>query len=61
VISWRLRKALQEVGAKLGMVCILLFVGFPILWIVLTAFKYHRDARSASFFFTPTLQTLRRI
>ncbi len=54
--SSRLRKVVGEVVNKLGMLGILLFVGFPILWVVMTAFKYHKDARSASFFFTPTLQ-----
>lgn len=56
MISWRLRKIMEEAGVRVGMVSILIFIGFPILWILLTAFKYERDAFSTRLFFVPTLQ-----
>lgn len=61
MIPGRARKTVQEIGVKLGMVCILIFVGFPILWIVLTAFKLPRDVYSASLLFKPTLQNFAHI
>ena len=59
--SVKLRKTASAVGVRLGMVGILIFVGFPILWIVLTAFKLPKDVYSASFFFKPTLQNFAHI
>jgi multiple sugar transport system permease protein len=37
------------------MVSILVFFGFPILWILLTSFKYQKDAYSRNILFQPTL------
>lgn len=51
-----LRKKLGKAGVAAGMLSIVLFFGFPILWIVLTAFKHLSDAYSSKILFTPTLQ-----
>lgn len=55
LISWRLTRAGEQLGIKLGMVGILIFVGFPILWILLTSLKYQRDAFSRNLLFEPTI------
>ena len=47
----RLFSALRIVGVLL----IFYFVTFPIIWLVLTAFKNNRDAYSTKIFFEPTL------
>jgi multiple sugar transport system permease protein len=57
----RFNKAVQEAGVRLGMVCILVFVGFPILWVLLTAFKSQKDAFSSKLLFVPTLQNFQHI
>lgn len=46
---------------KIALLLILLFVVFPIFWIILTAFKNSTDAYSTSLFFTPTLDNFRTI
>jgi multiple sugar transport system permease protein len=52
----QLRKLAPAVGIKLGMISLLVFIGFPILWILLTSFKFPRDVYSSRLFFVPTLQ-----
>jgi multiple sugar transport system permease protein len=54
-ISRKLSKVAEKTGILLGMISVLIFVGFPILWILLTAFKHQKDAYSARLLFVPTL------
>lgn len=49
------RKNINRILHTLGVLFILFFVLFPILWIALTAFKTRRDAFTTKIFFTPTL------
>jgi len=53
-IPRKLKQTIEKVGVLLGMIGILIFVGFPILWVMMTAFKHHRDAYSAKLLFVPT-------
>ena len=49
------RKRVLSLLHTLGVLFILYFVLFPILWIAMTAFKTSRDAFSTKVIFTPTL------
>lgn len=46
---------------KFALILVALFVMFPIVWIVLTAFKNSIDAYSTSILFTPTLENFKVI
>lgn len=46
---------------KMLQILVLLFVLFPIVWIILTAFKSSTDAYSTSLLFTPTLENFKTI
>jgi ABC-type glycerol-3-phosphate transport system permease component len=46
---------------KLGLVLIVIFVVFPILWIALTAFKNPVDSQTTRILFTPTLENFKVI
>lgn len=49
------KKVVNKVLHTAGVLFILFFVLFPIIWIALTAFKTRRDAFTTKIFFTPTI------
>jgi multiple sugar transport system permease protein len=55
------KKLVFAVLEKIALLMILLFVVFPIIWIILTAFKNSTDAYSTNLLFTPTLDNFRTI
>ncbi|MYW01085.1 carbohydrate ABC transporter permease [Streptomyces sp. SID3343] len=52
---------LGRTGRTIGIVAILFFVLFPILWLALTSFKPEKEVYSTSVFFSPTLENFRAI
>lgn len=59
--TWRLRRAISQTLYTAGRLLTLFFVVFPILWLVLTAFKDPIDVYTVKIFFTPTLDNFRAI
>jgi multiple sugar transport system permease protein len=55
------KKIISEVLYNLGLLLTLFFVAFPILWLVLTAFKDPIDVYSSNLLFTPTLANFQEI
>lgn len=60
-MNYRLRKQLSDWANAFAGIVIILFLGFPIFWIALTAFKPERYVFSTEFRFVPTLDSFRAI
>ncbi|MEM7128079.1 MAG: carbohydrate ABC transporter permease [Chloroflexota bacterium] len=59
--SFVLRKQLNALGNFLSGVLILLFIAFPIFWLLITAFKPERLVFTTEAFFTPSLDAFTAI
>ncbi|WP_152657191.1 carbohydrate ABC transporter permease [Oceanobacillus sp. CFH 90083] len=55
------KKVIYSVFELIGVLLVVTFLFFPILWILLTAFKSGEDVYSISVIFEPTLDNFRRI
>lgn len=51
----------DQIGYLLSMLGILIFVGFPIFWITISAFKLEKDVKKPSIIFEPTFQNFQII
>ena len=60
-LKQRSPQLLFKILGFIGLVIALFFLGFPIFWLLLTAFKYPRDAFSTNLLFEPTLQNFQTI
>ncbi|GGR03554.1 carbohydrate ABC transporter permease [Deinococcus ruber] len=56
-----LRRRLEDGAGTLATLAVIFFVMFPLVWMVLTAFKTEVDAFSTKVFFQPTLDNFRAI
>jgi len=52
---------MNEVGYTLAMLGIIGFVGFPLFWISISAFKLEKDVKKATIFFEPTIKNFQII
>ncbi|MEF3329749.1 MULTISPECIES: carbohydrate ABC transporter permease [Oceanobacillus] len=55
------KKTIYSVLELIGVLLVVIFLFFPILWILLTAFKSGEDVYSISIIFEPTLDNFRRL
>lgn len=55
------KKNISNVVELLGIILIILFLFFPIVWIILTAFKSGDDVFSLKVIFTPTIENFKTI
>ncbi|PTI44062.1 ABC transporter permease [Staphylococcus succinus] len=55
------KKKISNVFELLGIILIILFLFFPIVWIILTAFKSGDDVFSLKVIFTPTIENFKTI
>ncbi|MBU0438749.1 ABC transporter permease [Staphylococcus succinus] len=55
------KKNISNVFELLGIILIILFLFFPIVWIILTAFKSGDDVFSLKVIFTPTIENFKTI
>lgn len=55
----RRRRRRRQLGHNLAVTSIVLFVGFPIFWITLSAFKLPIDVKKPNLIFSPTLENFR--
>lgn len=55
------KKNISNVVELLGIILIILFLFFPIVWIILTAFKSGDDVFSIKVIFTPTIENFKTI
>jgi ABC-type glycerol-3-phosphate transport system permease component len=56
MLKYKLRKGAIGLGQNAASILIILFVIFPILWLILTAFKPERYVYTNSFIFPPTME-----
>mgnify|MGYP000264916371 CR=1 FL=1 len=54
-------RLINEVGYTLAMLGIIGFVGFPLFWISISAFKLEKDVKKATIFFEPTIKNFQII
>jgi len=59
--SYAFRKQLTSLGNLLAGLLILLFIAFPIFWLLVTAFKPERLVFTTETFFTPSLAAFQAI
>jgi len=54
--KYQLRRSLNELLRAVGVLLVAFFIMFPILWLILTSFKFPVDAYSTRIFFEPTFR-----
>lgn len=59
--TFKLRRSLNELLRFAGVLLVAFFVIFPIFWLILTSFKFPRDAFSTRILFEPTLSNFAKL